>query len=91
MTSKKKRTVEHRRDRRKAKASKWARQGKTNMSGKVAHGPTGSPGAPREVRTTGKFPEPPPEKPRLGLKVRLAFFVEDEADDEETKEGDSKD
>jgi hypothetical protein len=89
MTSKKKRSLEHRRDRRKAKASKWKRQGKANMNAKVGHGPSGSPGGPHEVRTPNPMPAPPPAAPRPGLKVRLALFVEDEEDEDQEvdKEG----
>ena len=40
MPSRKRRAVQHRRDRRKAKASRWRRQPKAKM-GVVCHGPTG--------------------------------------------------
>lgn len=42
MANKRRRSREHRRERRKAKASDWRRGPKQKMSGAVAHGPTGS-------------------------------------------------
>jgi len=43
MATKQTRTKSHRRDRRRAKASDWARQGKCGMRKRIGHGPGGAP------------------------------------------------
>lgn len=43
MTTKQTRSKGHRRDRRRAKASNWTRQGKCNMGKRIGHGPGAAP------------------------------------------------
>lgn len=71
MASKRKRTKAHRRDRRKAKASRWKRQGKTAMNAKVGHGPSGSSGGPGRVRCGFAALRMPPPKPQPPNRYRL--------------------
>jgi len=91
MVCKRTRSRAHRRDRRRAKASKWARQGKCGMSGKVGHGPGPAPQVEIKSHTPADLspharlrrlllPKPealrPEGKRKTSLKIKLNKVVE---------------
>ena len=68
--SAKARTRSHRRDRRKAKQSRWTRDGKTNMGRRIGHGNIGS-GGPASMHLQAHALDERLEASGEGLKVKL--------------------
>jgi hypothetical protein len=67
----KSRKLAKRRDRRKAKSSKWRRQGKTGMGNRVGHGPGSAPMVVKVYRGT-EAPQPGDEPSRIALSASLS-------------------
>lgn len=76
MATKQTRTKAHRRDRRRAKASNWTRQGKCNMGKRIGHGPGVAPQINIQTTKTSKKSVYLKNAPEPSLSVPMGKVVD---------------